>query len=489
MSGSRSTTVLTLGAITTIVACLIAVGTPALGVFAASQCDPARPAVAFHASGAPAAAPALMPCRYDTGARAMEPSFAFTRDGRILYQGWVLRDRIPGGVPPYPIVVRSGDGVHWEDVSPLGHVTSLDPYLHGDERTGRIFSLNYLGEGLASGSSLSFSNDAGNHWITTPLGGYGFDGESIGTGPPVHSRTIGYPDLVYYCTGTTLGSSPPASTPICSKSINGGLTFLPTGRTPFPVTGEDDNFGPWAGNPVVTPDGTLYVPKRHGGQPQIAISHDEGFSWTTVVVANNGSSAQATRAAVDGAGAVYYTWTAADHQPYVAYSRNRGATWSPPIKVSPPGVIEAALPRVAVSTAGKIALVYLGSTNAPGNAPYFAFCNLLLSQCENGRYEGVTWNGYIAQIDDVFGPDPVIATATVNRPTEPLFIGGCSAEGACMANLDFLDVHFDRAGHAWGAFVDDCAIKRGFIAIMTPNTPRCGDNVGEGILGALVPAP
>lgn len=486
MSSPRPRTAAALVACTILTIALVTLPAAPAG-FSQAGCDPLRPAIATHVSGAPAAASALIPCRFDTGTRAMEPSFAFTDDGRIVYQGWVLRDALPGGVPPYPVVVRSNDGVTWEDVSPLGHITTLDPVLHLDEWTGRVFSLNYVGQGSPSGSALSFSDDAGDHWITTPLGGYGFDGESIGTGPPVRSRPIGYPNLVYYCTGTTLGSSEPATTPICSKSLDGGLTFLPTGRLPFPLLGDYDLFGPWAGNPIVGPDGTLYVPKRHDAQPQIAISEDEGLTWTRVVVATNGSSSQANRATVDRDGNVYYTWTAADHLPYVAYSRDRGRTWSPPIPLAPAGMNEAAIPRVAADEPGTVAVVYLGSTNAPGAPPYYPFCNVLLSECEGGAYAGVTWNGYISQIDDLFATDPIVRTATVNDPAEPLFVGGCSAEGACMANLDFLDVHFDREGRAWGAFVDDCAIARGFTPIFTRATPRCGDGVGLGILGALFP--
>lgn len=482
-------TTATVLAIAVVVASTLAAGPSAIAVVSGSHCDLLRPSVAYDAGGAQAEAPALIPCRYGTGVRAMEPSFGFARDGRILYQGWVLRDELPGGVPPYPVVVRSSDGDHWEDVSPLGHVTSLDPYLHVDERTGRVFSLNYFAAGSPSGSVLSYSDDDGDHWTTTPLGGYGFDGESIGTGPPVSSKTILYPNLVYYCTGTTLGSSDPATSPICSRSIDGGLTFVPTGRLPFPLLDEYDEFGPWAGNPVVAPDGTVYVPKRHLGRPQIAISHDEGRTWSQAVVATNGSSSQASRAAVDSAGNVYYTWTASDHQPYLASSRDRGRTWSAPLRLSPPDVNEAALPRVAAGPPGTVAVVYVGSSNAPGDPPYFGYCNVLLSQCDNGRYEGVRWNGYISRIDDVFAANPVIRTASVNDPAEPLFVGGCSALGACMANLDFLDVHFDREGRVWGAFVDDCALARGFTPLFTRNTPRCGDNVGEGILGVLVPVP
>jgi len=419
----------------------------------------------------------------------MEPSFAFGPGGRIFYQGWVLRDGVPGGVPPYPVVVRSDDGgAKWKDVSPLGPVTSLDPILYADQRTGRIFSVNFLADGQPVGATVSSTDDSGKHWRTSVLGGAGFDGESIGAGPPVTSKPIGYPDLVYYCTGTTPGSSPPLTTPICSKSLDGGRTFVPTGRLPWPITGPNDVFGPWAGNPVVGPDGTLYVPKRSAGQPEIAVSRDEGRTWTRRRVATNGSAGAATRVAVDGSGNIYYTWSSADHRPYVAYSKDRGRTWSAPIAIAPPGLVEADLPRVAAFAPGKIAVVYLGSENAPGHAPYYAYCDVLLSQCTDGVYSGVRWNGYMAEIDDLFATDPTVRTGTVNDPAEPLFVGGCSADGACMANLDFIDVHFDAAGTPWGAFVDDCEWKRGFLAVATRHTPRCGDNVGEGILGRLVPA-
>ena len=453
-----------------------------------THCDASRPAVSLHASGSPASVAALIPCRYATGIRAMEPSFGFTPDGRILFQGWALRDETPGGVTPYPIVVRSADGGRsWQDVSPLGPVNSLDPILHVNEQTGRVFSVNFQGDGQAEGATLAYSDNAGDSWVLSPIGGYGFDGQSIGAGPPVSSPTTGYPNLVYHCTGTTPASSPPLTTPVCSKSLDGGLTFVPTGTLPFPIMGDQDLFAVWAGDPIVARDGTLYVPKRHDGQPQIAISRDEGLTWTQVQVASNGSSAQATRAALDPAGNLYYTWTAADHLPYLAWSLDRGLTWSKPIALAPPGVNEAALPRVAAYAPGRVAVVYLATMNSPAQPPWYAYCNVLLSVCDPGAYAEVAWNGYLALIDDAFAADPVIRTGTVNPPGSPLFIGGCSAEGACMADLDFIDVHFDAAGNPWGAFVDDCALARGFVPVFTMGTKQCSDNVGEGILGKLVP--
>src|SRR4029077_1353774 len=245
-------------------------------------CEAARPAVVYRPGG-PARVPArgaLIPCRYDTGARALEPSLDFTRDGRLLFQAWELQSGAPGGVPPEPRVMRFDTSFSsWHDVSPLGPVASLDPYLTIDHRTGRIFSVNFLADGQPTCATISYSDNNGDSWTSSPAACGGFEGESMGAGPPVTSKPIGYPDLVYYCTGTTLGSSPPTTTPICSKSLDGGLTFQPTGAPPWPVADEGargDKFGPGAGNPIFGQDGSVYVPKRFAGQPEVAISRDEG---------------------------------------------------------------------------------------------------------------------------------------------------------------------------------------------------------------------
>lgn len=172
-------------------------------------CDPSRPALAYSPGQPTAQVPPVtqvVPCRYDTGTRAMEPSLDFTRDGRIVFQAWELQAGSVDGLPPRPRVVRSNSSFSsWQDVSPTGPLTSLDPYLTVDHRTGRIFSVNFIAGGAPACSMLSYSDDNGDSWISSPAACGGFDGESIGTGPPVRSAPIGYPDLVYYCTGTTLG--------------------------------------------------------------------------------------------------------------------------------------------------------------------------------------------------------------------------------------------------------------------------------------------
>lgn len=410
----------------------------------------------------------------------------------MLFQAWELQSGAPGGVPPVPRVLRSNSSFsEWQDVSPLGPVASLDPYLTVDHRTGRIFTVNFLSDAQPTCATISYSDDEGETWTSSPVAGCGgFDGESIATGPPVASTPVGYSDLVYFCTGTIPGSGPPTTSPICEKSLDGGLTFQPTGSPPFPLYNEQaegDKFGPWAGNPVVGPDGTVYVPKRFAGQPEVAVSHNEGLTWQDIPVADNGAGGETPRMAVDSVGDVFYAWTSARHLPYLAYSSDDGKTWSAPIALAPPGLRQGVLPRVAATGDGRVMVAYIGSTNSPeGN--YYAFCDSLLEECEEGAYAGVEWNGYMTLIGNALVAHPKLETATVEAPSRPLLIGGCSADGACKADLDFIGAEFGPEGDAYAAFVDDCALKRSFLPIFGKELGQCGDFVGEGIVGTLTPA-
>jgi hypothetical protein len=471
---------------------LLSVGAPS----ALGACAPQRPALTYRPGGGDLGSRGtreLIPCRFNTGHFAMEPSFGFGRHGDVFFENWGTRPNRPGGVPPVSGVLRSANGGRtWKDVSPrVGgvhtHPLSFDPQLIVDPRTSRIYTVDWEGSGSPLCAALSYSDDNGRRWTTSPLACGGFDGESVAVGPPVTSHPIGYPNLVYYCTGTTLGSSPPLSTPECSKSIDGGLTFTPTGQPPFPLTGADDVYGPWAGNPIVGPDGTLYVPKRFAGRPELAISHDEGRSWRTISVARNGSASEANRLAVDAQGRLYYTWIAANHLPYLAVSVSGGRSWESPIPLAPRRVRQASLPVVNVTPRGKVAAAYVATANAPRHAPDYAPCNVLLADCSDGPYAHTTWNGYLTQVDRPLTATPLLHTALVNRRRAPLFKGGCAAEGQCKAVLDFLDVEFDRRGDPWAAYVDDCALRRHFQPIFNAAAGRCEDGVGEGFLTRLTP--
>ncbi|MFN2594128.1 MAG: sialidase family protein, partial [Actinomycetota bacterium] len=216
-----------------------------------------------------------------------------TSTGRIFYKAQEFY-QLPGGGSRAGIVapvIRSTDGgSSWQRAAPLqrGQVIS-DPYLYVDPSTDRVFSAD-LQENLCG--SVSLSDDDGNSWITNPQVCGETDHETVFAGPSVTSITVGYPNIVYYCAinggATNLGAAAG-----CLKSLDGGVTYAPTGELAYPAR-QDESEGPGSycvgatGHGVVGPDGTVYLPKGWCGQPYLAISHDEGMTWSRVQVATNG---------------------------------------------------------------------------------------------------------------------------------------------------------------------------------------------------------
>jgi len=108
---------------------------------------------------------------------------------------------------------------------------------------------------------------------------------------------------------------------------------------------------------------------------------------------------------------------------------------------------------------------------APGVPPYATFCQEFLETCTDGAYATATWNVYMTVVNNPLGRHPALRTPSVNPPEEPLFMGGCTPDGGCKANLDFLDVKFDAYGNPWGAFVNDCALTAEPVRRRSCTTP------------------
>lgn len=404
-----------------------------------------------------------------TGFEAGEPSIGVDEKGRIYFQTIA------------PQVIRSDDGgKKWTDVSPTvgsrrRHPETLDPYLWVDPRTGRVFTFDFL----FGCSELSWTDDAGKTWTTSPLQCGEQDHQTLFGGPPATSPTVGYPDVLYACS-TQAGATIYSVAAQCSKSLDGGLTWVFTGSPAFVTQNEPENdLGVSGychgaiGHGYVGPDGTVYIPKGLCGQPWLAISHDEGATWTRVQVADNGMPLSPTgvyeheaAVAADGEGNVYYFWIAHDRLPYLSVSHDGGAKWSKPVMVGPPGLREAALPTMDIGSSGRVAMTYMGSANSPGKPfpespdckpdPLSCFKALFfLNPPDPKSYEHVTWNGYTTVTTNALASHPTFATTTVNDPRDPLVRGTCGPI-RCKTVYDFLDVVVDRAGTVWSAFVDIC---------------------------------
>lgn len=417
---------------------------------------------------------------FRTGYDAWEPTMGVTKKG-VFFN--------PMGGNAYYAVRSTDGGKSWKKVFD-GHAFSADPYMFVDQDTDRIFINDYA----PPCHLVSWSDDNGKSWTTgSPAGCYdNADHQTLFAGPPPEGgvESQDYPNRVYLCSmgaGISVGSA----VSWCSKSLDGGMTFVPTGA---PAYNDDPQQSGDAGVPgrcnganahgFVGRDGTVYLPRGWCGQPWLAMSKDEGTTWTRVQVADNGMSccgravgeegvdnvvtipSHETGVVADEKGNLFYTWIAYDRLPYLAVSRDGGETWSEPQMIGPPGLEESNLPGIAIGPNGGIVVRYLGTKNSPWDGKVVA-----------GTYDKTKWNAYLTVIADPLDRDPVLYTATVNKPTEPLWVGECGPDPIRCGWGDFQDVVVSSRGEIWSVDVDLCADKKN----------KC--NRSEAIIGRLVGGP
>lgn len=373
-------------------------------------------------------------------------------------------------------VARSPDqGATWQILSPnvagqSTHPITVDPYMWIDPDTGRLFVDDLF---TTHCSFFSTSDDEGKSWTTSAAGCTIADHISIFTGKPATSTTIGYPNVVYRC-GISIGTVVFASYGAgCQKSLDGGRTFVNTGSpafTPEPrpgfmaVPGYCDG---GAGHGIAGPDGTIYLPKGLCGVPMIAISDDEGLTWTRHKVSDLGNDVAFCQLwnhdgaiGIDPAGTLYYGWIDNQRVARLALSRDQGATWTPAYDVRAPDVVQAQMLELAVGGIGKVTMLYMGSTNAP-QGPYPKAPATDPTDCDiqtrdpPEQYAETTWNAYIVSSWNADAEEPVFVSTLLNDPADPIARGQCRGIG-CPGQGDFIDVKIAPDGTPWAAFVDAC---------------------------------
>lgn len=415
---------------------------------------------------------------HGTGTRAWEPTLGVSRNGRIFFIGARPVDaRTPIGTRgEFPVLLSKDGGRSWRDVSPgfgpeRQALAGYDPFLYVDEQTGRVFASSFKGC-----TAVSFTDDEGKTWTSSAACGL-TDHQNIFAGPAVVSPTLGYPHVVYHCAidgGALAGFSTMTS---CLKSLDGGIAWIRTGapaytddprqeggdRSLLPAGGHCEGA---TGHGVVDRKGTVYLPRGWCGQPYLAISRDEGATWERVRVARNGMPVDSTSleeheasVAVDRSGNVYYFWMARNRLPYLAISKDGGKRWSKPMMIGAPGVTEAWGPTIAVGDVGKVAVAYLGTKDL---------------------YD---WNGYITMTTNALAGKPLFYSGTVDR--DALVRGECPVL-RCGVQGDFIDIAITPRGIPIASFVDGC--------IGRPES-SCGEDAGlgasfgRGLVGALVGGP
>ncbi|HEX9940730.1 MAG TPA: sialidase family protein [Thermoanaerobaculia bacterium] len=374
------------------------------------------------------------------GREAAEPTVGVNKAGTAFFVAGAF-DAIPEPSPTSTarsVVLRSRDnGQSWQPIQPnlpaltTEFPTNLDPFLIVDGETGRLFSIDLY---VACAYLLS-SDDEGATWRRNPLtcgGNIVNDHQKVVVGnPPPNLTTVGYPNVIYYCFNRVADSS-------CSRSLDGGLTFLATGAPAY--LGVDGGAcGGLHGEPATDSAGRLFVPKGHCGFPWVSISENGGDSWNRVQVSTIPTADTEVNVAVDAADNVYVTWfDDANRLPYVAVSRDHGRTWGTPLMVAPPGVLETNFPAITAGDAGRIALTF------PGN-PTQSLGDLRRP-----------WNSYVVVSTNALDARPLFTWTTANNPADPIHRGNCGP-GRCGNMFDFLDINVSpRDGGLWATAVDTC---------------------------------
>lgn len=370
------------------------------------------------------------------GAEAFEPTLGVHPDGTLFYAALAG----PGPAVGYvPTVLRSADGgLTWEDVSPsVGPVgappETNDPFLYADPDTGRVFQ--FAMAPILVCSILSWSDDRGDTWTTNPRGcgnTPAWDHQSMTATNSQGTPTLGYSKILVQCINGNTGSE-------CARSLDGGLTWAAT--TPaFPSL----DCGGLHGHPVAHPDGTVYLPKMDCGRPSLAISDDDGLTWTQHVVSETpGHPWPDPAMAVDADGNVYYAWIGETGALLLSVSADAGASWSEPVVASPPG-LTTHIPALAAGDAGRIVLAYPGTPDLPkGYAS------------TKEEQEGARWHGYLTIAQDALAPNPTFVTVRATPAEDPLVRGACGPE-RCPGMVDFIDVVVAPDGRPYASFVDAC---------------------------------
>lgn len=377
-----------------------------------------------------------------------EPSIGSDPDGCLYFSHSFTR---PEGTASGTRIFMSCDqGLTWKEIGPYLPVggqdclaNGTDPYVHVDRDTGRVFAsdLHFL-----LSSTLHFTDDKGATWTCNPAGAGTppgvHDHQSVATGPSRVLSTVGYDNVVYYCVNRVADSA-------CSSSLDGGVGFGPLipvyPGVESPSEGEVPVLcGGLTGQVETDHAGRVLLPKNQCGHPEVAVSEDNGLTWTRHIVSTiTGVQGlgHMVRVAADQADNLYAFYIGADGLPYLARSDTNGRSWNDPWMVASPGVTATGFPAVYAAGENRVAFAYIGMTHPSGyEAPV----------------EEMAWNAYIGIIENASEDHPTIATVTANHPGDPIDRGRPCGRIWCTALGDFIDLTITPEGRPYASFADMC---------------------------------
>lgn len=363
---------------------------------------------------------------------------------------------------PAPInkVARSLDqGATWKLLDQTmgngGLPIGLHPWLWQDKDSGRVFFNIYRGgepgcKLLQGGTATFFSDDYGTTWTQQTVGCGTQDYGKIFSGPAAtaESQAIldanGYPNVVYMCAEgpiVLLGFNR-----VCFKSLDGGKTYTETRSSAIAL--ENAQHG-WPGAGAVDQDGTIYVASTStyiAGNlgVRVNISHDEGETWESEYIPGSDFNLYdyihvlpdhynflSVNVTTDKEGNVYVVWVDdTDFQPYVAASKDKGKTWTAPIKFGMKQFSAAVNPNIAVKEPGYVAIAYFATEDDRNPIDFIGLGGYFVP--DDREYDA-----YLSVTRNLFADAPTIWTARYNDPEKPSIIGMWFAQGEYLGQPQF----------------------------------------------------
>jgi len=426
--------------------------TIALGGQAGASHDAGLPASpAFGAPGAPRFDAYPLPAELASAGDAGEPTIGIPWDtDHVFFQAFASTHR---AVFDEASADRGAPTVTWTDVTPPNSVINVDPMLHVDAVTGRIWAGGLLGPC----SVMGISDDDGGSWATSlnMCSLAQFDHQSIGSGPwadDLVPRDAAYPHGTYYCAQLARTA--------CVTSLDGGVTWLP----PNEVLGA---CGGLHGHIRVSPaTGHAAVPHGScGGSVGFAYSADNGLTWDSRVHPDADAGPD-----MGFDPSIGFSWDSgwlylaqADETGiHVALSKDEGLTWEPlggghgeadpwlrlnglyhdPVTGDP--LVFGTFADVQAGDDDRAAVTFLATTDPDGREPF---------SCGPASDPNI-WHYYLARTFDAG------ATWEVHRLwDDPVQVGGIWDGGGgepCRNLLDFNDMDIDSEGRIHVGFADGC---------------------------------
>ena len=414
----------------------------------------------------------------------------------IITPGLLGSSFVPGAPGPHPwspvspagIAVSHDQAATWQFVAPAGSLyASNDNAMYVDPATGRLF-MAMLAPAFPSGGQLApqdqpvltheimlTSGDDGTSWAYEALPAFvSSENPRFAAAPPPAGGVRpagGYPDVTYWCGNREVGLVEPLILEReCYRSLDAGTSWEmrsilftnPVPQHPECGTSREDINSLDGEYPQGTSDGSLYLivgctpntnPSGHDAVDYLARSTDEAATFPVLrgpgakpVTLPVPASPDYPELRVAGNTLVLvYSLTGAGGPrlvmrtaPIPGFTRagalSTPLAWSPPVRLTPPGLLS--LDRWAVEVRGnELAASFIAGSRRPGSST-------------------TVYDGYLSVTPDV-GNVRQVWTGMVNDPSRPL-----SSSAPMSAKDDFIGIAIGPDGRPWASYFAPCSAEQ-----------------------------